>query len=362
MNNGTRINRRAMQLRLYTGIPWTGCLQRVRAASSRTRLISELSSTEQTLLEGLVMSTLAWRKISTLHPWGITHVDPQPDRLVICMEGDVVQQWNPSRTEAKDLVEALLPRSYDRALESGIAGVRAQVEKDKVVLRSLQSPAQVVLDGIEPLRWTQAVKEVEAESADCGLTSWSRAAPDSWYATERSQMTRAWTSAWLYSGVPRRVGLVRTLGIPLLVTGWENPASTAGSRLVLDPHHPALGAPRSAANAQGHRRFARLLADPEWGLPLSVLDEDCHCRPDGSSDQCTTILCSSLGWPGELEVRTIQRHGERLERMKGWGTSGEWKARRKLALRVPSWADRELDRKTGEPRAGRRVSGGAESG
>lgn len=29
------------------------------------------------------MAALAWRRITTVHPWGIEYVDPRPDRLLI---------------------------------------------------------------------------------------------------------------------------------------------------------------------------------------------------------------------------------------------------------------------------------------
>ncbi|MET9507729.1 hypothetical protein ABZX62_04480 [Streptomyces flavidovirens] len=87
-----------------------------------------------------------------------------------------------------------------------------------------------------------------------------------------------------------------------------------------------------------------LLAAPGWGLPLASVDEHCTCHlPPGYSDQCTTVAAGLAERPGVLEVRAIQRHGDRLKRIQEHRPA-TFAAQQQLALSVPAWVDRWLER------------------
>ncbi len=87
-----------------------------------------------------------------------------------------------------------------------------------------------------------------------------------------------------------------------------------------------------------------LLTAPGWGLPLTPLDDHCNCHlATGYSDQCTAIVAGLAERPGVLEVRAIQRRGDRLKRIKE-DRPGIYAAQQQLAFPVPAWVDRWLKR------------------
>ncbi|MFE9121418.1 hypothetical protein [Streptomyces sp. NPDC007172] len=340
----TQISRRAQLLSLYTGLGRQSALRRVRAAHPGARLIPEPGA-EQRLLEARIMAALAWRRISTLHPWGIVHVDPRPGDLFIRFESDEAIERGPGPADESmvaDLAEVLLPRADEFGEVRGVVGARPHVENGQVVLRLLNSPARVVLSGLDPVAWQGAVDLKDAEQEAVGMTPCHRTAPDRLHAAERpyqKSRSRSGTAAcaWLTSGLLRRAGLVRTLGVPYQVTGWMS-HSTGGQWWVIDPTFSEGHGPR------GHHRFMALLADPEWGVPLSVTDAYCRCEHDTSSfGQCTTVARCPAGRPGTLEVRAVWRRGDWPQRFKA-RVPEAYAARQQLTAHVPWWVDRWLER------------------
>ncbi|MFF1297159.1 MULTISPECIES: hypothetical protein [unclassified Streptomyces] len=74
------------------------------------------------------------------------------------------------------------------------------------------------------------------------------------------------------------------------------------------------------------------------------LDDHCSCHlPPGYSDQCTTIAAGLAERPGVLEVRAIQRRGDRLKRIQE-DRPAIYAAQQQLALSVPAWVERWLKR------------------
>ncbi|GGT22163.1 hypothetical protein ACK389_10655 [Streptomyces antibioticus] len=338
----TAVERRAELLRLYTGLPWQSARRRVETAAPGSLLIPEPDA-DQLLLEARVMATLAWRRITTVHPWGIEYVDPRSDRLLIRFEADPVERRDPDETQALDLAEALLPRADEYGDIKGVPGARTHVEGGQVVLRVLDTSASVTLLGLDPDEWLRAVDVQDQQMGTCGMTPCHRDLPTRWHPAERPYRRpgRQGTagSAWLTSGLLRRVGLIRTLGVPLAVTGWlGHHERGGGERWIIDPTFA------EGSGATGHQRLMALLTAPGWGLPLTPLDDHCNCHlATGYSDQCTAIVAGLAERPGVLEVRAIQRRGDRLKRIKE-DRPGIYAAQQQLAFPVPAWVDRWLKR------------------
>ncbi|MFJ3842266.1 hypothetical protein ACIPY6_43245 [Streptomyces sp. NPDC090054] len=337
----TVIERRTELLRLYTGLPWKKALLRVETADPGSLLIPQPSA-DQLLLESRVMAALAWRQIATVHPWGIKYVDPRPDRLAIEFETDVVGRRDPQETQARDLAEVLLPRADEYGEITGVPGARTHVENGQVLLRLLGTTASVTLVGLDPAEWQKAVDDQDHEMSTYGMTPCHRDRPDRWHPAERPfrrpSSRGAAASAWLTSGLLRRAGLTRSLGVPLAVTGWLNCREReGGERWIIDPTFA------EGRGATGHRRLTALLAAPAWGLPVTVADEYCNCHlPAGYTDQCTTTLGAvRADQPGVLEVRTIQRRGDRLQRIQQ-DNPALYAAQQQLAFPPPAWVDRWL--------------------
>ncbi|MFE3585745.1 hypothetical protein [Streptomyces vinaceus] len=313
----TVVERRAELLRLYTGLPWKTALARVEAAAPGSLLIPEPDS-GQLVLEARVMAALAWRQITTLHPWGIEYVDPRSDRLLIRFEPDVVGRRDAEATQALDLAKALLPRADKFGEITGVPGARTHVENGKVLLRLLGTNAFVVLLGLDSDEWRRAVETQDREMRTWGMAPCHRVWPDRLHPAERPYLRSGRrgvvpASAWLTSGLLRRASLVRSLGVPLAVTGWLNCRERGGGeRWIIDPtfaegHGPA-----------GHRRLAALLSAPGWGLPVTVVDEHCNCHlPPGYTDQCTTPSP-----PHGRSVRERWRSARSTAAVTAWSGSG----------------------------------------
>lgn len=165
----TAIERRAEALRLYTGLPWQSARRRVEAAAPGSLLIPQPDA-DQLLLEARVMAALAWRRITTLHPWGIEYVDPRSDRLLIRFEADLVERHDPDATQALDLAELLLPRADEYGDIKGVPGARTYIEGGQVVLRVLDTSASVTLLGLDPDEWLRAVDVQDHQMGTYGMT------------------------------------------------------------------------------------------------------------------------------------------------------------------------------------------------
>lgn len=345
----TVIERRAELLRLYTGMSWQAALRRVEAAAPGSPLIPQPNS-DQLLLEAGVLAALAWRQISTLHPWGIEYVDPRSDSLLLRFEADLVERRDSGETQALDLAEVLLPRADEYGDIKGVPGARSHVENGQVVLRVVDTSASVTLLGLDPDEWLRAVDVQDQQMGVYGMTPCHRDLPTRWHPAERPHRRDTAVSAWLTSGLLRRVGLIRTLGVPLAVTGWMGRHERGGAeRWIIDPEFA------EGHGATGHRRLMALLAAPGWGLPVTPLDEHCNCLlPPGYSDQCTTITVDRAERPGVLEVRAIQRRGERLKWIQEHRPA-IYAAQQQLALSVPAWVDHWLERGNSAHRGGRTI-------
>ncbi|GAA3904328.1 hypothetical protein GCM10022244_13120 [Streptomyces gulbargensis] len=342
----TAVERRTEVLRLYTGMSWQSARRRVEAARPGSLLIPQPDA-DQMLLEGRVMAALAWRRITTLHPWGIKYVDPRSDRLLIRFEADLAERRDPEESQALDLAEALLPRADEYGDVKGVPGARTHVEDGRVVLRVPDTSASVTLLGLDPDEWLRAVDVQDRRLGAYGMTPCHHDRPARWHPAERPYRRpgRRGTaaSAWLTCGLLRRAGVIRTLGAPLAVTGWFGHYERGGGeRWIIDPTFA------DSSGATGHRRLMALLAAPDWGLPLATVDEHCSCHlPPGYSDHCTTVAAGLADRRGVLEVRAIQRRGERLKRIQEYRPA-TFAAQQQLALSVPAWVDRWLER-SGSP-------------
>ncbi|MEU4174707.1 hypothetical protein [Streptomyces sp. NPDC026589] len=338
------IERRTELLRLYTGLPWQSARRRVEAAVPGSPLIHQPDA-DQLLLEAGVMAAVAWRRISTVYPWGIEYVDPRSDRLLIRFEGDPDMRRYRDETQALDLAEALLPRADEYGEIHGIPGARAHVEDGRVVLRLLGTSASVTLLGLGPDEWLHAVDSQDKKLSTYGMTLCHRDQPNRAHSAERPYLRAgrraAAVSAWLTSGLLRRVGLIRTLGVPLAVTGWVGHHEGGGERWIIDPMF------EGGQGVNSHRRMMALLAAPGWGLPVTPRDARCNCHLPPGHDQCTTTVAGPAERPGVLEVRAIQRCGDRLARVQE-DSPAFYAAQQQLVLSVPAWVDRWLER-SGSP-------------
>ncbi|GAA2254559.1 hypothetical protein GCM10010232_49610 [Streptomyces amakusaensis] len=339
----TRIERRAEKLRWCTGLRKKAALARVRKLSPADPLIPE-PHPDQALLECQVLNGIRWPQISMLHPWGIRYLDPRPDSLVIGFEHQNAVPRRPKESVVRELAR-LLPTADGHGDVSGVPGGRFTLDEGTVVLHRLGHPGSVTFAGVSAEAWEAAVEKYSEEEAAEGMTLCHLESPLRWHRTERAYWGRSASSraggmlgqsAWLASGLLRRAGLLRTIGIGLNTTAWASPDPRSGMRWTVEHGHaPVQDGPLP------HERYLRLLTDPECGLGLIEARRSCHCDlHSGGSYACRVTLASATGRPGTLQFRFTRHADEELEL---WQMTGqELTARQRLYRRLPSYLEPAL--------------------
>jgi hypothetical protein len=332
------------------------------AHSDGGELLASEASPHQQLLERWVVRQICWPSNSPVYPWGIKYVCPQPDGLTIAAEGDNM---------AAEFASTLVPR-YDPTTGDiyGVPGVRiTEADRNGIILRLLDTEATIIITGIHRKAWHNSLAQVDQEMHDAGLRLCSQEGADEWTSAELSFMTHparraarrsaATNTAWLASGLIRRIGLLRTMGVPLYTTAWTNPAED-GEQWILETQYQPL-APRISSH---HETLLHLLNHETWGLKLRWIDMHCSCMTNYSS-QCSFTGRSLQERAGELQLRFPRRSSNRATRLFGRDPKkGAYDARRRIAVRVPSRSSAparlsQLHRQDPEPAIRRPIKGRA---
>jgi hypothetical protein len=133
-------------------------------------------------------------------------------------------------------------------------------------------------------------------------------------------------SAWLSSGLLRRIGLLHTVTFPYSARYWYDGQDW---KFELKYEH---GVPAD------HDAFVQHLIHPVWGLPLRIVGRHCECRScdcDGGRERmCRIELAHREGREGgpQLRFRTIEH---------GYDLSQEY-AKLTATGAGPSWLRRAL--------------------
>ncbi|MEV3858120.1 hypothetical protein AB0J38_27790 [Streptomyces sp. NPDC050095] len=331
------IDRRAQKLTWATGLPWTTARKRVGAMAPNETLIAE-ATPEQALLECHFLHAIARPTFTTVRPWGIETVDGSSDRLIVHFEDHHQHRGDRAESTVHGLVRAVLPHGGEPGDVHGLPGARLGVEDGVVVLRRIGLDAAIQLDGFALADWQAAVDAVTQEVRHCGMAPCQEESPADWHAAERAYLrnpTNAWyenllaTSAWLPSGLLRRVPLLRTIGVPLGTTAWTDADPDGPGELwKVDQEHVAV-----KNGVSHHRPFVALLTDPEAGMPLTVEEASCRCGT-GRCDDCRVYLRGTGHRPGRLEIRSTRRQGLWLETAQQ--DAQTWGLRQRLFRAVPT--------------------------
>jgi len=281
------IARLARSTACFTGESHEPLLQRLQAAPFGAAPIPE-ATLEQACLEREVFSVVAWPKHIALHPWaGIQSVIPAPEHLSVVFEGDHVASH----------AAVLLPRVVKYKEVRGVPGLRVDGwSAGALNLRVLGSSAALSVKGISASAWQEAVDLLGAavEEAD-GERRATRGA------------LRAGGSAWLTSGVLRRLPLFTSIGMPVYFTSWPSNLGVEHERWCFDLDHRPRGTDCE------HHAFLKALSDGEFGLPLKPVHVACHVDKLGHGS-CWIDLGSTDGRPGRLNLRFNRQDGKAMER------------------------------------------------
>lgn len=293
------ISRRSAVLADCTGLSHAQARRHLETAPPHAALLPT-ATPAQALLERWILASLARPINGRLYPWGIRSVQPFAEHLVLQLEGDHV---------ATEAVESLLPRLDKHDSVHGVPGLRVgNATREGATLWLAGSPATVTLRGIRPSVWHRAVQTEEDDAVLAGERLCHRDAE--WSTAERTWLTDVEllgeradipiaATAWLFSGLLRRIGLLRSLGVPVSADAWTKPVDSVADYLVVEliMEEVPLDAPRH------HERFIELLTGPDIGMPLQVERRSCRCPAEDLPSSCTFDLVASNGAAGRLQLR-----------------------------------------------------------
>ncbi|MDR6980499.1 hypothetical protein J2X68_007239 [Streptomyces sp. 3330] len=315
-------------LALYTGMSYQQAFQIAGATRRRDPLIPRPEPAQE-LLERWVLRTIAWPTHDPVYPWGIVWARPEKKHLTLRIDGEAT---------AAEFARVLPPRIDEDGQVLGIPGARiSQPDERGITVSLLGTPARVRIAGVAARVWREVLAAAERQAHENeNQVSCQQRSPWRWTDEEQASARylgalsvvcshRAEDTAWLASGVLRRVGLWRTLGVPLSTTSWTNPMKP-GEQWIIEHIHHAI------PEVDRHDTFLRLLTAPGWGLPVKVTDTWCSCERGDAG--CQVTVTSPAGLAGELQLRFSRRTDPCT-----WHdfSPEEHRAREGLTVRVKPW-------------------------
>ncbi|WP_326615278.1 hypothetical protein OG949_41010 (plasmid) [Streptomyces scopuliridis] len=297
MSHGNRLSQKARYFANCTGIGYlTG---HERLAASRTRDVIPSVSGEQALLEASLLERLGGTFDYCAHPAGIASVDPGLEHITVRIDPLMGRLQSPLALHS---IAMLLPTRYtgteaNPGEAGGIMGLRITALNERGLHLSLVgTTATATLDGPTSAQWSTYLAEHRAWCADNHWQSlWDEPNlhPDEQAHTASTPLwsQRCRETAWVGSGMLRRIALLHSVTTPYRVTCWHD-----GSDWKFDISY-ALGAKGS------HDALIKQLLHSRWGQPLQIHHSHCECTsaPTDESVHLRERMCSlSLTSQGAL--------------------------------------------------------------
>ncbi|MFI0742430.1 hypothetical protein ACH4PU_30790 [Streptomyces sp. NPDC021100] len=292
MSHGSTLSQQARYRARCTGLGHQAQLQFL----SRTRPAVPVpaAGNDQALLEAALLEGIDGIVGCSAHPAGIQSVLPRPDHLTARLD---LYLGGRERMLPAHSLERLLPTHYtgpDPAPGSvgGTAGIRLlRIDEDGLHLGLVGSSASATLTGPTSAQWRACVADHRSWCAENQLEPlWDSAVltePEIALRAEHPLWERMLTdSAWLGSGLLRRIGLFHTVCSAYWLRYWYDGEDW---KIDLSYEH---GVPAD------HDALVEHLVHPVWGLPLRVDHRHCECRPcecDGGRERQCAIELAPVG-------------------------------------------------------------------
>lgn len=254
--------------------------------ASRTRPPSPalLSSPDpaQQRLESLVFRSLANIHEHSAHPLHVKRIRLSEDCVpIVFLDGDLED----GRVSARFL-ELCLPFDFHRGgLSSGL-GIRILgVNGRDLQLGLVESTARLIVRGSAGTDWNAERKAYSRQLEGHGTPLWNHkelTSAERAYSTDLpSPRTRPGPRIEMESKILRRIGIFTEFSSAHLTYAYSSGADTTRFWFEFDPSVP-----------KDHGKLVAALTDPQWGLGMHVIYEDCLCDNGGS---CYTKLSNPTG-------------------------------------------------------------------
>ncbi|MGW6857785.1 hypothetical protein [Streptomyces xanthophaeus] len=299
MSHGSTLTQKARYRSHCTGASHQTGMQDLQAADNQHPVPE--AGRDQARLEAAVFERLGGTVDYCAHPVGIAHLTPQPTRLTVAVD----RKLGPRHRLYKHALQALLPAQYtgsDEKVEApaGIVGVRLRaIDSNGLHLGLAGTDAHVTLTGPTEQQWRAAMashrESFRRESYDLLWEATDLTRPELDYiATLPTWWAERDETAWVASGLLRRIGLFHTVTKPFCVSYWQH---GLGWKLELRYEH---GVPVD------HDAVIEHLTHPRWGMNAQVKRDFCACKPcdcDGGAERTCWFTLEPAGLGGEIGLR-----------------------------------------------------------
>lgn len=296
MSHGSALTQKARYRSRCTGIGHQGSLQQHAAADSQLPVPD--ASRDQSRLEAEVFERLGGTIDYCAHPAGVAHVVPADTHLSVAVD----PQLGPRHRLPRHCLEALLPTQYTGADEDGeglggAMGVRLRgIDAGGLHLGLVDTDAHVTLTGPTPKQWREILTDHRARCRGHHLRPlWDRlelTQPErSYLAADSTWREERVATAWVASGLLRRIALFHTVTKPFCVRYWQH---GLGWKFELRYEHGV---------AVEHDAVIEYLTHPKWGMALQVQRDFCACKPcncDAGAERSCWFTFGVRGGHGEV--------------------------------------------------------------
>ncbi|GAA5705635.1 hypothetical protein AQJ43_36345 [Streptomyces avermitilis] len=325
MSHGNALTQKARYRSRCTGIGHQACTQQHTTAEGQHPVPD--SGPDQARLEAQVFEHLGGTIDYCAHPAGIAHVIPTGTHLTVALD----PKLGPNHRLSQHCLEALLPTIYTGTDEDpegpgSAVGVRLRgIDADGLHLGLADTNARVTLAGPSQAEWTTALANHRARCREShliplwdtpGLSEPERRYLDGDPAWWKEQAD----TAWLASGLLRRIALFHTVTKPYCVRYWRH---GLGWRFELRYEHGLT---------VEHNTLIASLTHPKWGMPLQVKRDHCSCKPcacDGGAERNCWFTLEMPDGQGEVGMHFRRARADfdasgTYERLVTAGANARW--------------------------------------
>jgi len=297
MSHGSALTQKARYRSHCTGIGHQTSLQQLASAANQHPVPD--ADRDQARLEAEIFERLGGTIDYCAHPAGVASVFPTTDHIAVSVD----LKLGARHRLPEHCLQALLPTQYNGIEKvegpGGCMGVRLRgIDAGGLHLSLAGTDAHLSLTGPTPQQWRSLLDDHHTWCRDHKLVPlWDAdelTRPERDYmATDPTWWKERAETAWVASGLLRRIALLHTVTKPFGVSYWRH---GLGWKFEMNYEHGVT---------VDHDAVIDHLAHPKWGMALQVERDFCACKPcncDGGSERSCWFTLDPKGGHGEVAI------------------------------------------------------------